>query len=67
MKISKKSLAKLGTTLLVIFILGFTLFHVISSRAEFTGLKLIVEDPVITGNKWSKKATVHHELNGCEK
>jgi hypothetical protein len=57
--LGRKSIAKLSLALIIIFILGFTLFHVISSRAEFTGPKLIVKDPVILGSHWSKKIIVY--------
>jgi mannan endo-1,4-beta-mannosidase len=58
--LGRKSLAKLSIVIMIIFISGFTLFHVISSRAEFTEPKMIVEDPVIVGGSWSKKVTVYH-------
>ena len=64
-KIGKKSLIKLSLAVMFISGLIFILFYFISTGmgfagSEIPGPKLILYDPVVSGNFWSKKVTVYH-------
>jgi len=56
-KNNRKSLARLSLVLLVIFFCCFILFQLIFIKAE-SQTKLIIDEPVVTGNLWTKRVTV---------
>ena len=56
-QIGRKSLIKFSLIFLILSLILFFLFRFISIKAE-AGISVIVSDPVIRGNLWSKKVVV---------